>query len=498
MYNCSDQKNINHATNCNCKNNNSSNNSNTNNSNSNSNQTNDSSTDNYENSTDDLTDNHNNSNTQPIDSDNVYSQLLPNLGNNINSSPSNNLTNSNSSHVKFSSKSKAISKTIAWNNNTEDETIINNSKQKISKITANKKSITFSRSEKSFNVKTLHINCIYLLKLSELHMIQGTSAKYFKFLCDNDVDSDAENNDVDMIDEDTVIFIFVFNKSIANVEYLINNALLYLKVHMPAAQYDSWCEYLNNHEEFGDIFHSNWHDTAEYPINSIHNKDAEQLYAKQQEQWFKAKKGWGRDRKKVSSEITDIHTDIDDNGNLNGELQCLDCLKTLSWDEYHCLCLNHIPQSKNKLAMLFKNIYLRKWVAVEIDNTLLSFETDYFKKNKHWLIPIRYLVHWKFVECMKSVVLRNPVDEHGETIYRWPMKIVQFKSELLAVIDAFNKDFNMNPIITPKMIYKDMHACWMIRKNLVKDFVFEVRSMYKPNEAVSRDEFVNIWENCNV
>ncbi len=54
----------------------------------------------------------------------------------------------------------------------------------------------------------------------------------------------------------------------------------------------------------------------------------------------------------------------------------------------------------------------------------------------------------------------------------------------------------MNPIITPDIIYRDMYECWMIRKNSINELIFEVRSMYKPNETVPIDQFITIWNNC--
>ncbi len=56
----------------------------------------------------------------------------------------------------------------------------------------------------------------------------------------------------------------------------------------------------------------------------------------------------------------------------------------------------------------------------------------------------------------------------------------------------------MNPIITPDIIYRDMYECWMIRNSMINECIFEVRSMYKPNEAISIDQFVAIWNDCVV
>ena len=72
------------------------------------------------------------------------------------------------------------------------------------------------------------------------------------------------------------------------------------------------------------------------------------------------------------------------------------------------------------------------------------------------------------------------------------MDIKIFKPHLLNIINKINKQFNIN--IPNRHYYEDMFNCWMIRKN--DKTKFEVRSMYRLNDILTINCFVQAWMQC--
>ncbi len=203
--------------------------------------------------------------------------------------------------------------------------------------------------------------------------------------------------------------------------------------------------------------------------------------------------GYKRNPNRVLSEINKICEDIwTNNGDLNGERKCLDCGCLITWNTYHPLCkTTNIMKSQNSVDQMILKMYQREWIMVKNPSKTqdLATETDYFKKNKHWLISFRYHICSKWWEHNKANVLRNPSKK------RWPMNISYFKPVILDIIDKVEKDFEKIHLkITKEEIYNDIYNCFMIRKNQSGQYQdFEVRSNYRPSEAVDRKTFVKAW-----
>ncbi len=74
------------------------------------------------------------------------------------------------------------------------------------------------------------------------------------------------------------------------------------------------------------------------------------------EQYYIAKKGHKRDSTVVCNEINTLEHDIDTN-QVRGN--CLDCARTLLWNDINVLCNHGVQHSRNPLAMILK-IYFCK------------------------------------------------------------------------------------------------------------------------------------------
>ena len=349
------------------------------------------------------------------------------------------------------------------------------------KLIINKSSISLllQNANKPINVKLHWIQTICLLTKHQISQFQAN--KYLKHFINHNCIRDVESK----------ILLLLFKKPINKIPFLLNNALVFLVTTMSTAIYQQWKQYLQQHDELTDVYQSTELDNQD--LNAIHSnyrpEEIQRSRIQQQEQQYIHKQGYKRDESVICQEINEIFLDIESNGDLNGKRKCIDCGNTTKWNDYHCLCnVGGLRHSHNHIAMLTKNIFLKKWIPEETNNNQeLANESAFFKQNKHWLIPLRYQIHHKFVECVTPIVLDNPV------VHTWPMRIIDFKPHVLDIINAINQQFKIQ--ILPRIVFEDMYYCWMIRNRDRNKF--EVRSNYKPTEIVSQTTFASLWDHCN-
>ena len=246
--------------------------------------------------------------------------------------------------------------------------------------------------------------------------------------------------------------------------------------------YGTWVEYMQQHEHIKEFYHAGAHHLN---LTSVYNEqEIAKTETQQKEEYFIKKQAYKRDEDVICNEIEELFESIAKNDDLDGKRKCMDCKEVLKWNSYHPLCNTGVQHSQNHVSMLTKNIYFKRWIPEETTNNAeLCAESEFFKENKHWLIPLRYNIHWKFVECITPIILDNP------TSHRWCIAIKDFKPHLLQIIGTTEQQFNFT--LPANWVYQDMFECWMIRRGCNQ---FEVRSMYKISDILSKEEFVAAWE----
>ena len=179
-------------------------------------------------------------------------------------------------------------------------------------------------------------------------------------------------------------------------------------------------------------------------------------------------------------------------GSINNTRKCLDCKRVVKWKDYHILCNNGVQHSTNYIAKFYRNIYFKDWTVEETDDSAeLCKESDHFKRNKHWLIPLRYRLHNKFVQIALPIAQQSPIQRS------WPIDIESFRPHVLNILNDINEEFEfkVNPI-QPSIVYQDMYQYWIIKRGNINKF--QVRSDYKPNEILNEQEFIRAWTAVDV
>ena len=266
-----------------------------------------------------------------------------------------------------------------------------------------------------------------------------------------------------------------------------------------------WIEYLSRHLQLQGVYRRLLDvDLAStlatcispvFDVDEMKRSDAEIEAA-----YNKAKSGWKRDPQQVLSELEELFEDIESNGNLNGQRKCVHCEDVIRWGQYHVLC-DGIENAQNYLSVFFRNVFRQKWVPVLTrNNQELCEESEYFVRNKKWIVPLRYRIHYTVWRLNRDCVLSNPLGhapfghdnpfmDFEQERYTWPLEITVFKAALPEVLQSMNQDFNIR--IPVKWVFQDMFASYIIRRES-PDF-FEVRGKYRPSQVLGKDQFVLRW-----
>lgn len=419
---------------------------------------------------------------KPIVSDAAISQSLPDL--NANASADVNECSQKYQITKFSKKQTVINSTLVWNNQRDKIKVISSDEQKIIRLTINKNSISMHRKKTGnvINVKHFDVKNIFLLTKEQLieYKTEYRSNDYFKHLLTNEIATSDEGG----------VFVIVFKAPTKEETVLKRSALLFLLTNnMNPGKYDEWDNYFKCHDEFMHLYQPSNNTQISFSLiiskydEDYINKDIEE----REEMYNISKKGYMRDETDVCKEIESLFEDVDKCGSIDQTRRCLDCQEVITWNDYHVICNNGVTHSSNYTSMFYKKIYYEKWTVKETeDSAELCEESDFFKGNKHWLIPLRYKLHNKFVQIALPIAQQNPTQQS------WPIDIDSFRPHVLKILKEINKQFQFNlSSIQPNIVYQDMYQYWIIKRNSINKF--QVRSDYKPNDILNEEQFIQAW-----